>query len=59
MVNRFYIEALAHGQAYDHLRELTGLYPGRLAGSKALDGAVGWGQQVLTETGDNPGWNHR
>jgi hypothetical protein len=50
-VDRFFIEALEHGQAYDHLRDLTTRYPGRLAGSKALDGAVRWGQQVLGTMG--------
>ncbi len=47
-VNRFFVEALEHGQAYDHLRDLTTQYPGRLAGSKSLEGAVRWGQQVLS-----------
>ena len=46
-VNRFFIEALAHGQAYENLRALTTQHPGRLAGSKSLEGAVVWGQQVL------------
>jgi Zn-dependent M28 family amino/carboxypeptidase len=46
-VNRIFAEALSHGEAYDELRELTTLYPGRLAGSKALTGAVEWSAQVL------------
>ena len=50
-VNRIFAEALAHGQAYDQLRELTTLFPGRLAGSKALEGAAEWGAQVLTGMG--------
>ena len=50
-VDRFFIEALAHGQAYDHLRDLTTRYPGRLAGSKSLEGAVRWGQAVLNGMG--------
>jgi carboxypeptidase Q len=44
---RFYTEALAHGQAFENLRALVTLAPGRLAGSAALDRAVGWGQQTL------------
>jgi carboxypeptidase Q len=47
-VNRIFAEALSHGHAYDHLRELTTRYPGRLAGSKSLEGAVQWGAQVLS-----------
>ncbi len=47
MVNRFFVEALFHGQAYTNLRALTTQHPGRLAGSKSLEGAVVWGQQVL------------
>ena len=50
-VNRIFAEALAHGQAHDQLRELTTLYPGRLAGSKSLEGAVEWGAQVLSGMG--------
>ncbi len=50
-VNRIFAEALAHGQAHDQLRELTTLYPGRLAGSKSLAGAVEWGAQVLSGMG--------
>lgn len=50
-VNRIFIEALEHGQAYDHLRELTTQYPGRLSGTAALEGAVTWGQRVLAATG--------
>jgi hypothetical protein len=46
-VNRIFAEALAHGRAHDQLRELTTLHPGRLAGSKSLEGAVTWGAQVL------------
>ena len=50
-VDRFFTEALEHGQAYDQLRVLTTGYPGRLAGSKSLEGAVRWGQQVLGAMG--------
>ena len=50
-VNKIFIEALSHGQAYDHLRDLTTLHPGRLSGSKSLEGAVEWGQQVLGAMG--------
>lgn len=50
-VNRFFTEALAHGQAQAQLRDLTRRYPGRLSGSPALAGAVGWSQQVLAGLG--------
>lgn len=46
-VDRFFTEALAHGQAYENLRALTARYPGRLAGSVALERAVGWSQKTL------------
>lgn len=46
-VDRFFAEALAHGQAYENLRVLTAEHPGRLAGSKSLEGAVVWAQQTL------------
>lgn len=44
-------EALAHGQAYAWLRELTTLHPGRLAGSAALAGAVQWSEARLRAIG--------
>lgn len=50
-VNRFFAEALAHGQAHDNLRALTTEFPGRLGGSPALEGAVQWGAQVLGRLG--------
>jgi len=50
-VNRLFVEALAHGQAYDQLRDLTTQHPGRLAGSKSLEGAVLWGQEVFKGMG--------
>lgn len=50
-VDHFFVEALAHGQAHDNLRELTTRYPGRLAGTKALEGAVAWGQRMLADVG--------
>ncbi|MDB6169512.1 MAG: peptidase [Verrucomicrobia bacterium] len=51
MVNRFFVEALTHGQAYENLRVLTGKFPGRLSGSQSLQGAVNWGQEVLQRDG--------
>ena len=50
-VNRFFVEALAHGQAYDELRDLTASCPGRLAGSKSLERAVEWGRDTLNRMG--------
>lgn len=51
IVDRFFREALAHGRAYDELRELTARFPGRLSGSANLAGAVTWAQQRLTALG--------
>ncbi|PTX95645.1 M20/M25/M40 family metallo-hydrolase [Opitutus sp. ER46] len=46
-VRRIYTEALTNGQAYARLRDLVSAHPGRLAGSKSLEGAVVWARQVL------------
>jgi hypothetical protein len=51
MLRAIYSAALTNGPAYEHLRELTTKYPGRLAGSKNLEGAVLWGEAVLQATG--------
>ena len=51
MLERIFTEALARGTAYENLRALTSRYPGRLAGSKALEGAVTWSQKQLTALG--------
>jgi hypothetical protein len=50
-VNRFFTEALSHGQAYENLRSLTSQHPGRLSGSKSFEGAVAWGQRTLGAIG--------
>lgn len=42
MIRAIYSEALAHGEAYDHLRELVGKHPARLGGSASLAGAIQW-----------------
>lgn len=47
MVRKFYTEALTHGAAYENLATLVTKFPGRLSGSKALEGAVTWGEQTL------------
>jgi carboxypeptidase Q len=51
MLQRIFAESLAHGTAYENLSALTSQHPGRLAGSKALEGAVIWGQKTLTALG--------
>lgn len=51
MVRRIYAEALAHGKAHDHLRELVGWHPGRLSGSKALADAIDWAERTLRALG--------
>jgi len=43
-IRRITAEALGQGQAYEQLRELTTLHPGRLAGSAALAAAVRWSE---------------
>lgn len=51
MLERIFTEALARGTAYENLRTLTTRYPGRLAGSKTLEGAITWSQKQLTALG--------
>jgi carboxypeptidase Q len=51
MLRSIYDNALTSGTAYDHLRELTTKFPGRLSGSKNLEGAVQWGEAILKATG--------
>jgi hypothetical protein len=51
MLRALYTAALTNGPAYDQLRELTAKFPGRLSGSKNLEGAVLWGEAALKATG--------
>ncbi|MBA3848909.1 MAG: peptidase M28 family protein [Opitutus sp.] len=51
MLRRIYDTALDGSPAYGQLRELTEQYPGRLAGSAALAGAVQWSEQLLRQIG--------
>ena len=51
MLRAVYTAALTNGPAYRNLWELTTKFPGRLAGSKNLEGAVLWGEAVLKATG--------
>lgn len=51
MLQDIYTAALAAHPAYDNLRELVTKYPGRLAGSKSLEGAVRWGETALKAAG--------
>lgn len=46
-----YDAALPSRAAYGHLDELTSKFPGRLSGSKKLEGAVLWGKAVLEKSG--------
>ena len=46
-VNRIFVEALANGEAYITLWDLTHYYPGRLAGSKSLEGAIEFSAKTL------------
>ncbi len=47
----FFSEALARGQASGNLNVLVSQYPGRLAGSKNLAGAVVWAEKTLGSIG--------
>jgi hypothetical protein len=51
MLRALYTAALTSGPAHDQLRELTATYPGRLSGSKNLEGAVQWAKTTLEQTG--------
>lgn len=51
MLRRLYDAALTHSPVYEQLRELTTRFPGRLAGSKNLEGAIPWAQALLQKQG--------
>ncbi len=51
MLRAIYTAALTTSPAYDHLTELTAKFPGRLSGSKNLEGAVLWAKATLEQTG--------
>lgn len=51
MLRKFYDAALVGSPAYEQLRELTEKFPGRLAGSKNLEGAVQWTRALLEKQG--------
>lgn len=50
-VDRFFVEALARGRAYENLRTLVSQCPGRLGGSPALARAVTWSERLLGTMG--------
>ena len=51
MLRTIYTAALTTSPAYAQLRELTTKFPGRLSGSKNLEGAVLWGEAALKKAG--------
>ncbi len=51
MLRRIYDAALTDSPAYGHLGELVSKFPGRLSGSKNLEGAVQWAKAVLEKQG--------
>jgi carboxypeptidase Q len=51
MLRAIYTAALTTSPAYAHLSELTAKFPGRLSGSKNLEGAVLWARATLEQTG--------
>jgi carboxypeptidase Q len=56
MIRKIYSEVLTSSPAYEQLRTLTTQYGGRLAGSKALEGAVVWGERELNAMGLDRVW---
>jgi len=51
MLRALYTAALTTSPAFEHLRELTAKFPGRLSGSANLAGAVQWARTTLEKTG--------
>jgi carboxypeptidase Q len=51
MLRKIYTDALANGRAYANLSDLVAQYPGRLSGSKQLEGAIDWAQHLLGTMG--------
>lgn len=51
MLRAIYTAALTASPVYENLRALTTKFPGRLSGSKNLEGAVLWGEALLKSTG--------
>jgi len=51
MVRRIYDAALTDSPAYENLRALVAHYPGRIAGSRNLEGAVRWTKALLEKQG--------
>ena len=51
MLQSIYRTALASRAAYDNLSDLVAKHPGRLSGSKSLEGAVLWGETALKTAG--------
>ncbi len=50
-LRELYSAALPSRAAYDNLAELVTKFPGRLSGSKKLEGAVLWGEAALKQAG--------
>ncbi|HKB91019.1 MAG TPA: hypothetical protein VKC60_10930, partial [Opitutaceae bacterium] len=51
VIKQIFDEALSHGTAFSNLSDLVAHYPGRLSGSKNLEGAIVWGQGALKTAG--------
>ncbi len=51
MLRRLYDAALTDSPAYANLSELVAKYPGRITGSKSLEGAVLWAKAALEKQG--------
>jgi len=50
-LRRIYDAALTDSPMYDHLADLVAQHPGRLSGSRSLEGAVQWAKTVLENQG--------
>ncbi len=51
MLRRLYDAALENSPAYEQLRVLTEVFPGRLSGTPAYDGAAQWSLELLRQLG--------
>src|SRR5437870_2816328 len=51
VLREIYSAALRSRAAYENLADLVAKYPGRLSGSKSLEGAVPWGEAALKQAG--------
>lgn len=56
IIKKLYTEALAKGQSYELLRELTTVAPARLSGSPQAAAAVEWSRHAMQQLGFDSVW---